>query len=74
MIDVETRSPVETYSNAGDEKVSPDAAPQKETPHHHHHSHATCAQGDEIDLADIINVITVIVIRTATLLQAILAF
>ena len=27
VIDVETRSPVETSSNAGDEKVSPDAAP-----------------------------------------------
>ena len=27
VIDVERRSPVETYSNAGDEKVSPDAAP-----------------------------------------------
>ena len=27
VIDVETRSPVETYSNAGDEKISPDAAP-----------------------------------------------
>ena len=27
VIDVATRSPVETSSNAGDEKVSPDAAP-----------------------------------------------
>ena len=27
VIDVETRSPFETSSNAGDEKVSPDAAP-----------------------------------------------
>ena len=56
VLDVETRSPVESCSNL------------------HHHRHATCAQGDEIDLADIINVIIVIAIRTATLLQPILAF
>ena len=56
VLDVETRSPVESCSNL------------------HHHRHATCAQGDELDLADIVNVIIVIAIRTATLLQPILAF